>query len=87
MLYYTGVHWGFSAFALALGSSYFQRLLEGIPLLSSAARAVPAFAPYLAARRAPLPPPTGSEKYEPIVVDVPQVRCRLFAVRFMCSFV
>ncbi|KAG2487628.1 hypothetical protein HYH03_013767 [Edaphochlamys debaryana] len=47
MLFATGVHWGFSAFALALGSSYFQRLLEITPMLKAAVRHAPHLAPYL----------------------------------------
>jgi hypothetical protein len=51
MLYYNGIHWGFSAFALALGSSYFQRLLEHTPALNAAVRQAPPFAAYIAYMR------------------------------------
>ncbi|EFJ44061.1 hypothetical protein VOLCADRAFT_95762 [Volvox carteri f. nagariensis] len=51
MLYYNGVHWGFSAFALALGSSYFQRLVEITPTLNAAVRHAPPFAAYAAYMR------------------------------------
>ncbi|KAI8472503.1 MAG: hypothetical protein J3K34DRAFT_503504 [Monoraphidium minutum] len=39
-----GVTWRFPSFAVALGSSYFQRLLAALPHLAAAARRVPAFA-------------------------------------------
>ncbi|GIL82503.1 hypothetical protein Vretifemale_11323, partial [Volvox reticuliferus] len=51
MLYYNGVHWGFSAFALALGSSYFQRLVEITPTLNAAVRHAPPFVAYAAYMR------------------------------------
>ncbi|KXZ53170.1 hypothetical protein GPECTOR_7g1062 [Gonium pectorale] len=46
VLFYNGVHWGFSAFALALGSSYFQRLIEMTPTLSVAVYHSPQFCAY-----------------------------------------
>ncbi|GLC74531.1 hypothetical protein PLESTF_001524100 [Pleodorina starrii] len=51
MLFLNGVHWGFSAFALALGSSYFQRLVEITPTLNAAVRHAPPFAAYAAYMR------------------------------------
>jgi hypothetical protein len=47
--FYLGAVWGFPAFAIALGCSYFQRLLSALPHLASAAARCPAFAPYCCA--------------------------------------
>jgi hypothetical protein len=48
-----GVRWGFSAFALCLGGSYFQRLLRRVPSLAAAVHAAPAFAALWAPPTAP----------------------------------
>ena len=42
-----GAAWHFPAFNVALGSSYFQRLLVALPHLAAAVSQVPSFAAYL----------------------------------------
>jgi hypothetical protein len=46
VLWRMGVLWQFPAYAVALGSSYFQRLLVALPHLAAAVRCVPSLHGY-----------------------------------------
>ncbi|PNH10991.1 hypothetical protein TSOC_002206 [Tetrabaena socialis] len=87
ILYATGTTWGFSAFALALGSSYFQRLIEAIPLLNATVRHAPAYAPYICYMRGGRD--EGGVPQPKEQVDAEQARAHestLHSILFTCTY-
>ena len=82
-----GAAWHFPPFAVALGASYFQRLLAALPALAAAARRCPALAalaPPLAAAGALMPPHAAQPP--PAPAEAAAVGATLRSAQFACIF-